>query len=554
MKKTIYIFLLPVIFVVGCAEDFLDQKNLYEKSDESYFFTPEDVDEALTGAYAALPNDNATFNPIFIAKLMSDDAFGGGGSDNATSFHTTDAFILPEPDFFNETFEINWPGILRTNLILKRFEQVEYSENEINRKNQALGETHFLRAYFYFRLSKFFGPVPLKLEPVPENKPRATPEEMYGQIAFDLKKAIETMPSTPYSEIPTSRLGHATKWAAEALLARVYLFYSGYYNQTDIELPDGTTLTKNEVTNYLVDCIENSGHDLLDDFRNIWPYSYVQDYPFTNNNGLEWADEEGANVETIFAIKYSIYGGWSEPNKLSFSNQHVLYTGLRGQAYVPFGTGWGGGPVNPQLWESFEEGDLRREGSILNVNISDPNEGTIAQNFIWGSNTQYHETGYWDKKYMPIYDSADVSGGLASIFYIRNGGEWDIQLRNMQDDILIRFADVLLMAAELGAPDAQSYFDKVRNRAGLDSKPVSLENIKIERRHELAFEGLRYFDLLRWGDAKNAIEAANGLIVKNEGLDAEYNVTFPEETGGFLPIPQTEITLSGGVLEQTPGW
>jgi hypothetical protein len=166
-----------------------------------------------------------------------------------------------------------------------------------------------------------------------------------------------------------------------------------------------------------------------------------------------------------------------------------------------------------------------------------------------------HETGYMEKKYMPAGEIRNSEWN--TIFYWNHGAKNSSeQLTNMQDDILIRFADVLLMAAELGAPDAQRYFDRVRTRAGLTSKTVSLEALKLERRHEFAFEGLRYFDLLRWGlgEAEKAIELANGTIVKNDKIDTEYNIDFRPETGGFLPIPQTEITLSEGVLEQTPGW
>ncbi|MBN2520082.1 MAG: RagB/SusD family nutrient uptake outer membrane protein [Bacteroidales bacterium] len=540
---------------VSCNEDFLDTKNLYQKTDESYYRTPDDIQEALAGAYAAVPIDAGNNNPFIVAELMSDDCFSGGGS-NDDGFLATDAFNYPpNPDYYNDLFSFGWQGILRTNLILKRFEQVDY--DDIDQQNQDLGETYFLRAYFYFRLSKFFGPVPLKLEPEPANLPRATAEEIYGQIASDLKKAIEIMPSTPYLNISLDRLGHATKWAAEALMARVFLFYTGYYEQTEIQLPEGGSVTKNQVIGWLDDCIANSGHDLLPDFRNNWGYSAVSRYPYTANNNLSWKGDDGSNYETVFAIKFGPYGGWNPPDEqLSYTNQHSLYVGLRQQFYAPFGQGWGSGTVNPQLWDSFEDGDIRREGSILNVNDTlNPDEGDIPKKFIWGSDNQMHETGYWQKKYMPIYDSIPDENGviqLVSIYFVT--GETDFQLWNLQDDVLIRFADVLLMAAELGASNAQTYFDRVRTRAGLASKTVSLENIKLERRHELAFEGLRYFDLMRWHDLKAAHDIATGIPVKNVGSDAVYTSTYRSETGGFLPIPETEVTLSEGLLEQTPGW
>ena len=129
-----------------------------------------------------------------------------------------------------------------------------------------------------------------------------------------------------------------------------------------------------------------------------------------------------------------------------------------------------------------------------------------------------------------------------------------MQLWNMQDEVLIRFADILLMGAELGSANAQNYLDRVRTRAGLGSVPPTLENIKRERRHELAFEGLRYFDLLRWHDIEAAFAEANNIPVKNIGVDEIYTVTYRPETGGFLPIPESQVRLSNGVMKQNTGW
>lgn len=562
MKTIKYIaFIVPIIafFIAttSCNEDeFLGVKNLYEQSDETYYLDSGDIAEALTGAYAALPLDAGNNNPILVSELMSDDRFGGGGSGD-NGFHATDAFTYPpDPNYYSEIFSFSYAGILRVNMILKRFDQAEFS-NEIDR-NQALGEAYFLRAYFYYRLATFFGTVPLKTTPEPANLPRATPEELFGQIASDLKRAIELMPSTPYQNIDVSRLGHATKWAAEGLMARVFLFYTGYYSKNSIPLPEGGELTKDQVIAWVDDCVAKSGHDLLPDFRNNWPYAYVNDIPYNATipdfpgaqypGHSKWAGDGGPNYETVFAIKYSPYGGWSAPaQQLSYSNQLVLYMGLRQQSYLPWGQGWGGGTVNPQLWESFEEGDIRKQGSILDV--TDTTEGAIATNYIWGSDNQMHETGFWQKKYIPIY-----ANGSEGMYFTIYGEPNNMQLWNMQDDVLIRFADILLMGAELGSANAQSYFDRVRTRAGLGTKPVSLENIKIERRHELAFEGLRYFDLLRWHDAEAAFATATNIPVLNVNAEATYTVTFRPETGGFLPLPESEVALSNGVLKQTPGW
>jgi hypothetical protein len=92
----------------------------------------------------------------------------------------------------------------------------------------------------------------------------------------------------------------------------------------------------------------------------------------------------------------------------------------------------------------------------------------------------------------------------------------------------------------------------VRARAGLDPIGYSLNAIKEERMHEFAFEGIRWFDLVRWGDVANAFEGT--IDVRNSGIDAKYSVQYRPETKGLVPIPETEIRLSNGVYEQNPGW
>lgn len=119
---------------------------------------------------------------------------------------------------------------------------------------------------------------------------------------------------------------------------------------------------------------------------------------------------------------------------------------------------------------------------------------------------------------------------------------------------MLRFADVLLMGAELGSAKGQSYFDRVRARVGLQSLPLTLENIKNERRWELAFEGIRYYDLLRWHDENLITQHRSNLTVKNLNVDTKISVPFRAETKGFLPIPDQEIQKSQGVLVQNPGW
>lgn len=131
----------------------------------------------------------------------------------------------------------------------------------------------------------------------------------------------------------------------------------------------------------------------------------------------------------------------------------------------------------------------------------------------------------------------------------------NFQLNNTQDIVILRFADILLMGAELGSTNAQYYLDKVRSRVGLPSIPVSLDNIKKERLYELAYEGVRYYDLMRWGDLEKEVNRMKKDVpVKIMGTDKVITIRFRTETKGFLPIPENEIKLSNGALVQNEGW
>jgi len=546
MKKIIFYFTIVLVAILGsCGDSFLDRENLYQFDESSYYSSPEQVAEALTAVYSALPSEHGYSSEILISELMSDDRFSGGGPEDLGA-QGIDEFQLNKEDQYDLIWAESYTGIFRANMLISHFDQAEFEDE--NQKNQMLGETHFLRAYFYFRLAKFFGNVPLITDPTEDtNKPKAETDAIYAQIASDLKKAIDIMPSDTYASFTA---GHATKWAAEALMARVFLFYTGVYSKDSMPL-EGGSVSKANVQNWLIDLIDNSGHALVPDFRNIWPYAHdTANYAYARDNSLEWVGEGINNTETVFAIKYGPYADWGD---LSYGNQVPLFFGLRGLNNSPIGKGWGWGTVNPQLWDSYETGDTRQAGSIINVNNADEGSEFLSK-YQPGKNNFQQETGYFNKKYVPISEISAEDGKWYGMYYLIYGGSSNFQHWNIQDQIIIRFADVLLMAAELECTNAQQYLDMVRTRAGLSSVSATLDNIKLERRHELAFEGLRYHDLLRWHDIETAFSVVKNIPILNSGASATYTAKYRPETKGFLPIPPSQIRISGGILTQNPGW
>jgi hypothetical protein len=106
--------------------------------------------------------------------------------------------------------------------------------------------------------------------------------------------------------------------------------------------------------------------------------------------------------------------------------------------------------------------------------------------------------------------------------------------------------------------NSQQYLDQVRARAFYPNPapalPYSLENLKLERRRELALEGVRYYDLLRWGDAQAAINSANGVVdVRIAGVPSKYTINF-DPSRAFSPLPESQIRVSQGKLVQNPAW
>lgn len=560
MKKLIYIgFVMLLAVTISSCENFLDTENYTKQNTGNFPKSLDDAKKSLTGVYSTLSSaiSSVADTHFYMAELASDDRFGGGG-ENDKDMQGFDHLMNTKPNRFGTYWEARYRGIFRANMALETVDNAEGWESEAQ-KNQFRGEIYFLRALFFFELSQTFGEVPLVLKTEAENIPKAPADETYAQIASDLKNAIELMSSVPYTSVES---GHATKWAAEALMARVFLFYTGYYGKDSLPLAgDGSgSIGKAEVVAWLEDCINSSGHGLVSDFRNLWPYTNeytVESYGFTKGKGLKWEDD--GNKETVFAVKFGTQSvGWGSDENIGYSNQYNLHFGLRagngGENTFPLGQGWGAGPVNSELWNEWrqtEPADIRRTASILSVE-------TELENYEWGADMQMEETGYWQKKYVPI--TAYDSEGDFSISYaiLKDGAQDNYQLAHTQDLVLIRFADVLLMHSEL-AQNATN-LNKVRARVGLPAVSYTLEALKKERRWELAFEGLRYFDLMRWGDAATQLAKQEGVAIKNRGVDAVmrsfgggYKARY-EATGGFWPIPHSQVELSDGVLTQNKGW
>ncbi|MBN1182768.1 MAG: RagB/SusD family nutrient uptake outer membrane protein [Bacteroidales bacterium] len=543
--KNIYIILIVVFIalIIHACEGFLDAEPMTVKTEINYYSTPEEASVALVGCYDGLQQmwREGVALPI-AADVMSDLCFGGTGYPDGDSYPMMDEFdknVEPgELNLFVKTWEGYYKGINRCNTLIKNFDNIKWG-NQTELQKSVWGEVHFLRAYFYFDMVRLFEKVPLLAEPTDKNVPQAKPEDTYKLITEDLLIAIANCSNKKYTAMDLTKFGHATKWAAEALLARVYLFYTGYYGQSDLL----GLVTSADALAGLEDIIANSDHALLDSFPDLWPaaatYTAVKQGKSLDAN--TYAGE--VNKEVVFSIKYTYT---SDYNGNADGNHWLVMNGIR-KMYVPkygYGYGWGGCTVIPEVYEEWNNRDKRKEASIMAVD----EEGIIYDQI--GDMKEY--TGYFTKKYIPTCNAAGES-------IAENYGGVNFMIGQYQDYFVIRYADVLLMAAELGSPNALQYVNDVHTRAGLDPlSAVDKDVIFEERRLEFAFEGIRYWDLLRYDHtlayAAEKVTYKGKILTGGIEEDKEIDGANLVLTRGLCQIPNNQITLSNGVLKQNPGW
>lgn len=582
MKKyiiTLSALVLASLVFAGC-EKYLDTVSYTERNTSNFPASEEDARQLVTGIYATLNLDLRDFagtGYIMQANLCSDDCYGGGGMDDSET-QAWDHLMYNDIDHQADFWTNCYSGIGRANMAISALDKVE----DEDLRNQLLGEAYILRSWFYFELAQMFEIVPL-VTTVPESvadaaeyPALASVEELYGFIAASLKIACDNMPSTPYGSIITGR-GHVNRWVAEGLLARVYLFYTGFYSDkegksiTTLPLMDletntlsSETIDKSYVVSKLEDCIKNSGYSLVPDFRCLWTYSNKatkSDYPFMADCAESWY-MDAHNPEQMFHINAA-----KSSHKYNYLN---YYCGIRTfnsgdyKGVFPMSRGYGFATVNPDLWNNWDENDIRRKGSIWSVWEEAPD----FDSYQFGAESQMEETGLWQKK---IHSPACYINGKWAFEFTSTsdyyGADKDLgRKKSTSDFTLLRFADVLLMHAEL--TDGKAIYNgmdgmnAVRARAKLPQIAYSVDALRQERRHELAFEAIRWGDMRRYGKAYciAALESQLGGRIWNTGNETRMKDQGPgykaryEATWGFRPYPQMEISLSNGVLTQRPGW
>ena len=488
LKKYIKTLALAVA-LMGC-EDFLDKAPLDTINTSNFFQTEADAIAAINGTYQPLQWPKLYNMRMWTTDIMAGNSIvGAGGGDDGRETQDNANFVTTSD---NPGVLDLWrgpaPGILRANIVL---EKVPSMPIDADLKNRIIGEAKFLRAHYYFILVRLFGDVPLittSQSPGDDLRPaRTSKEEVYKLIISDLTDAIDLLP--PKSQYTGADIGRASKGAATGLLAKVHLTLGNWQKVVD-----------------LANQVEALGYALNE--------NYADNFNPTNEN----------DQESLFEVQYfgkTSESFWSNENQASWLS---TFTGPRNANMVAGGWGWN--QPTQEFVEAYEEGDLRKDATVLY-------EGGPAFD---GKEykASYSMTGYNLRKFLVPMSVAE---------------SYDASPLNFP---VLRYADVLLMKAEalneLGrTAEAEAPLNEVRNRAGLTdvsglSQNEFREKVLHERRMELAFEGQRWFDLIRVNGGQYGINFLHSI--------GRLNAT---ENHLLFPIPQKERDTNPN-LSQNPGY
>ncbi len=474
--KTKLLLGLVSVALLGCQDDYLDVLP-NAPTPEIALSDPAVAPEVVNAIYDILQGFNFDAPPYFgVSEIASDNSDKGSSpGDTGTYQRDLDQFVFdPTTAAFSNLWTSHFQGISRANQALGFLEVLDI---DAGLKTRLIGESKFLRALFYFRLTQMFGGVPIiaktpdptNIEEINATLVRNTLPETYAFIKQDLTDAVAALPNK--SEYATVDAGRATKGAALTLLAKVNLYEQNWQ----------------EAQSLAQQVIASGEYDLEPNFIDIFKQSH--------ENG----------VESIFEIQ----GRGTEPQ--DGPSDYFITQGARGEG----GWGWGFNTPSENLVNSFESGDERLAGTVIFRGDTLYDSRPVSPN---ADNERYNYKAYLDQSFA--------------------ASEKNVPLLRYAEVLLIH-AEASAELGDMGA--AQTSLDKVRARAGLPVVTATIDNIYKERRAELAMENDRIYDLRRTGRAaevltayglpyvspkhdlypipQDQIDISNGLLVQNPGYN-----------------------------------
>lgn len=523
MKTTLFYIAMMLTLVVSSCSKILDTTPQDFVSPVNYYNTESELQSALAGVYDRL-GDNRVYAQGMACYMVFSDEFFMKNQTSGINANIVDASTLE----VNRHWEALYTGIERANMLLDNIDKaVRVAEDK---RNEIKGQALFLRAYYYFMLTDEFGAVPLKLlsTKTPEEQPLpATPvKDIYERIVADMKQAEGLVKSVSDYGYNT----RITKTTVQGILSRIYLTMAGF--------PLNDVAKYADARSYADKVIQSGLHGLNPDFKQIY-INHVQEIFDTRENLWE-VEFKGNNQGEIQE------GG-------SIGSYNGITCGI-----IDIGYGYDYVHATAKLYNAYAAGDQRRDWTVAPFRYVTTGQTAVKTN--WAADQIYDRSnGKWRREYeLLLPRNQNITGT-----------NWP----------LLRYADVLLMFAEAdnqvnGGPTTDAYkaINMVRRRGyGKDvlvpdvqadvatglSQPDFLDLIRSERLRELAFEGLRKHDLVRWGIYPTVMQAqvreyqANmPATLKDPAIAQAQRVT---DRAVLFPIPNSELAVNPNIKQNT-GW
>lgn len=581
MKDTIRYFIIAFFGVLAFSSCSLDEKSYMEMEQNSFIRDAKEAETVLLGVYRTMVEDPVyAYHLSMLFALPSDIAKGEGSTTNAFRSITANNYTNAQSEV-DETWEALYSGIYRANDFMERlaYRYDSFSESDRRKAIVYMGEARTLRALFYFELVRWYGNVVLMestkdVEKHPENFKESTRNEIYGFIEKDLKYAIDALPYANLDVVRSSNDFRMSKGAALGLLAKVYATWAGYYTDNDGSIVrDNDYLDKwRKSADVSRELIYSGQHGLLSDFSQLWE---------NTNNGI-WDPTESL-IEVSF-YSYRTFSSTSSAGRVGKWNGVTAPMGSI-PAYQ-MAANYRVVPTFAQKWYNDSgktdgvSNDQRFALSVADYRYTKASNGepSYFTTTVGGVATPY--------TFVDALKSADAKqrGQFNNNLCPR---KWDLQLWQTAQSIVssdhfsnanwyvLRYADVLLLYAEalneLDGPTAEAYaaVNMVRRRGyGVDvglkgsyDAPADMdqdtfrEYVHQERAYELAFEGHRRQDLIRWGVYYESVRSTYENLGNWHELASDNYIcgTFTQKgKHERLPIPLRETDMTS--ITQNPNW
>lgn len=501
-------FIITTIFVtalfLGACKKTLDLNPLDQIATSTFYKSKGDFDQALAAVYASMQPEEFAVG-IGFRDCFTDNGYNQFNSGSSKDF-VQGNFNPNTGGYETGIYNDSYTGIGRVNLFLQNLGNYKGADISDAQRKIYEGEVRFIRAYFYLQLYTIYGDVPLVLQPLDlsnQKQPKVPAAQILTQITTDLDYSIANLSSNAYY----ANGGHVAASSAKALKARALIFAA--YGATGT--PDPTILTQ--------------VRDLCTDLMNQYKLS-------TNFEDVFRDATQKGNTEIIFSINF-LSPNNTTPWDLYYGDYDAcaplqnMVDAFECTDGLPYGTS----PLTDTK-DQFNNRDPRLRKTVYRDSVD------------FGNGKVYHPsnqrpTGYGTIKFL---EPNNMPYGFSTL--------------SQQDAVVLRLGEVLLMYAEaqneIAGPDATVYkaMTDLRARVGMPPYPAGYtqaqmrDRIRHERRIELAFEGLRHFDLLRWHIAGPVLNAVKTSLINYHFEDKFYK----------WPLPQTEIDKSGGVLVQNPNY